>query len=125
MCIRDRIWIEPNKIGVEPRWEAREFPKQAAKNSLPLLVSGRESDKDKNALFIHQDAAIYGGIIEAGNEVNLNISDKAYILVSRGSVLINGTSLNERDGAEVENENRLQIKANGAIAEVLVIDVGA
>jgi hypothetical protein len=117
-----QIWIIPNKKAVEPRWEAKEFPKDA-KNELSLLVSGRKSDEGKGALFIHQDAAIYGGRIEAGKTVNLKIGKQAYILVSKGEITVNGTRLGERDGAEVENENELQISANGGLAEVLVIDI--
>lgn len=117
-----QIWILPNKKGVEPRWDAKEFPK-TAQNELQLLVSGRKSDEGKGALFINQDAAIYGGKIEAGKTVNLSVGSKAYILVSKGEVTVNGTKLGERDGAEVENENHLQIKAGGGLAEVLVIDI--
>jgi redox-sensitive bicupin YhaK (pirin superfamily) len=29
-----QIWIIPNKLGVKPRWDAKEFPKDPVKNSL-------------------------------------------------------------------------------------------
>jgi redox-sensitive bicupin YhaK (pirin superfamily) len=48
-----QIWIMSNRENVEPRWEAREFPKAPVeKGPLPVLVSGREEDKNKGALFI-------------------------------------------------------------------------
>ncbi len=117
-----QIWIMPNKEGVKPRWEARTFPKDFS-DKLTLLVSGRAEDKDKSALFIYADAAIYGGRLKKGTKTELAFGDKAYVLASKGSVEINGTSLNERDGAEVEGEKLLAIKAVDD-CEVLVIDVG-
>ena len=33
-----QIWIEPNKIGVQPRWDAREFPTEETEGVLTLLV---------------------------------------------------------------------------------------
>ena len=57
-----QIWIEPNILGVKPRWDSHEFPKQPVTEALTLLVSG-----DGTApLFINQDAYIYAGKISAG-----------------------------------------------------------
>ena len=56
-----QIWIIPNEKGVKPRWDQAKFPKSPVTDVLPLLVSGRDEDAGKGALFIHQDAAIYGG----------------------------------------------------------------
>ena len=53
-----QIWILPNKKGVKPRWDAKQFPKDPVNDNLALLVSGDEND---DALFIHQGAKIYGG----------------------------------------------------------------
>jgi len=115
-----QIWILPNKEGVKPRWETKGFPKEFS-DKLSLLVSGRE--QDKSALFIYADAAIYGGRLKKGVTTELAVGDKAYILASKGSVEVNGTVLNTRDGAEVVNEKSLNIKAIDD-SEVLVIDVG-
>ena len=117
-----QIWIMPNKQGVKPRWETKAFPKDFAAN-LSLLVSGREQDKESGALFIYQDAAIYGGRLKAGAEIKQEISDKTYILASKGKFTVNGVQMNERDGAEVTDAKLLDIKAD-ADYEILVIDVG-
>ena len=49
-----QIWIEPNQLEVEPRWDSYKFPKEPTADSLMLLVSG---DGDA-PLSIHQDAFI-------------------------------------------------------------------
>jgi redox-sensitive bicupin YhaK (pirin superfamily) len=118
-----QIWITPNKEGVQPRWEARAFPKTpVATGQLPLLVSGRTEDKDKGALFIYQDAAIYGGRLGAGGKLTQPIKHQAYVLASEGSFTLNGTRMEKGDGAEVTRDKTLNITAD-TDAEILVIDV--
>jgi redox-sensitive bicupin YhaK (pirin superfamily) len=117
-----QIWILPNKKNVEPRWEAKEFPKDPVKNSLPLLVSGNEDDCKKGALFIHQDAQIFGGNLEKGNVINHSIKNQAYILVSKGSVKIEDEVLKKGEGAEITDLKNIEISALQD-SEILVIDV--
>ncbi len=117
-----QIWIRPNKFNVEPRWEAKEFPKEAIAEQLSLLVSGDIADKESGALFIYQDAKIYGGKIKQGTTIKQPIKDKAYILASLGSLEINNNKMHEGDGAEIVDENLLTINTV-TDAEILVIVV--
>jgi redox-sensitive bicupin YhaK (pirin superfamily) len=117
-----QIWIEPQVKNVAPRWEQKEFPKEFAKDSLPLLVSGQEEHKKSGALWIYQDAAIYGGRLAAGEAVTQTIKHQAYILASEGSFLINGLLMNKGDGAELTDEKTITIIAQ-TDAEILIIDV--
>ena len=120
-----QIWITPNEQGVKPRWEAREFPSASVTGgTLPLLVSGRKEDADKGALFIHQDAAIFGGRLPAGTKIEQPIKHQAYVLASEGNFTINGQKLNPGDGAEVTDSKTLSITAD-TDAEIIVIDVPA
>lgn len=116
-----QIWIVPNKENVEPRWEQRVFPKGYT-GGLTLLVSGRESDKEKGALFIHQDAAIYGGRLKAGEQIVQPVQGGAYILASDGTFTVNGQKMDAGDGAEVTDLGQVEIKAE-TDAEILVIDI--
>ena len=118
-----QIWIQPNLENVKPRWEAREFPKAVIETgSLPVLASGRAEDADKGAIFINQDAAIYGGRLKAGTEIRQTIKGNAYLLASVGGFSANGVALKQGDGAEVVGEKTLILKAE-MDAEILVIDV--
>jgi len=119
-----QIWITPNVRNVNPRWEAKAFPKIPVIDQLALLVSGMPEHADKEALFIYQDAAIYGGKLKAGTTLTQTIKHQAYVLASVGSFSINGVSMKQGDGAEVLGEKNLTITA-GTDAEVLVIDVPA
>jgi len=119
-----QIWIEPSRIGVQPRWETRRFPdKVTSDERLTLLVSGRAEDAESGALFIHQDATIHGGRFTSGMSIHQPLHTSAYILASAGSLLINGVRLDQGDGAEVVAEDILHIQAESD-AEVLVIEAG-
>lgn len=113
-----QIWIEPNKTGVEPRWDAREFPTEENESGLTLLVSG----DGRAPLQIHQDASIYAGRIHAGSEIGHAIKHQAYLLVSKGAITLDGHSLKQGDGAEISNVDNIKLAAV-MDADVLIIDV--
>lgn len=117
-----QIWIMPNKHNVEPRWEAREFPKSPVENALPVLVSGQPEHSGTDALHIHQDAAIYGGNLTKGTELKQTIKHMAYVLASEGEFTVNGARLKKGDGAEVTDSDTLSITAL-TDAEIVIIDV--
>lgn len=113
-----QIWIEPNQLEVKPQWGSHAFPKEATADGLRLLVSG-----DGNApLSIHQDAFIYAGYLREGTQLNHPIRHQAYVLVSEGSLELEGQVLNKGDGLEASELSSISMKAL-TDARVLVIDV--
>ena len=114
-----QIWIEPNEIGVTPRWDAKVFPKDPVTDKLPLLVS---SKNDSAPLFIYQDAQIYGGCLDAGTVIDHPIKSQAYVLISKGEADLDGNALKHGDGAEITDQSQIKITAIGR-TEILVIDI--
>jgi redox-sensitive bicupin YhaK (pirin superfamily) len=88
-------------------------------------VSGNPEDKDQ-ALFIHQDARIYGGKLKQGTKMKQVINHQAYVLVSAGQIELSGNdqtiTMNKGDGAEVTAEDTLNILAKTDV-EVIILDV--
>lgn len=119
-----QIWIRPQEMGITPRWEQGEMPKEPVGDQLNLLVSGFESDKEKGALYIHQQAAIYGGKLKAGQKIEQTFpTESLYILISEGSLHINNSAvMHKGDGAEVTGNRHLHIVAE-TDCEILVISV--
>ena len=117
-----QIWITPHTKHLTPRWETAVFPKTFQKDALRLLVSGYAEDKAKGAIWINQYAAIYGGRIAKAAVLEHPIRHQAYILVSEGTVAIDGQVMQTGDGAEVREQKQVKIEAKED-AEVLVIDV--
>ncbi|MDX1974074.1 MAG: pirin family protein [Rickettsiales bacterium] len=117
-----QIWIKPNRRDVKPRWETKQFPKEPVTDALHVLVTGRIEDKQGEALFIHQDAAIFGGALRKDTQIRHTIKHQAYLLVAQGEVLVNGQKAKRGDGVEISQESVVTITATSD-AEVLLIDV--
>lgn len=114
-----QIWLQPRTRGATPRWDTRQFPK--AGNGLLLLASGREADKDQ-ALYIDQDAAIWGGTLGAGERISQPLEGAGYLLVSSGEVTVAGQKLTAGDGVAIHKEPMLEIKTERP-AELVLIDL--
>ena len=117
-----QIWIEPREMGVAPRWDAKQFPHIPVTDNLSLLVSGYAEDAEKGALFIHADAAIFGGRLTTGTTLTHTLRKNAYLLISEGEVKVNGHLFSKGDGAEITDASSVTFEAL-TDAEVLVIEV--
>lgn len=117
-----QIWIVPSATGFEPRWEARQFPRDGRTGELVVLASGR--DGDEGALRINQNAAVLGATIKAGHSVTHQLGNgrKAYLVAASGSIEVNGIPAAARDGVAIANESAVEIKAIDE-AEIVLVDV--
>jgi redox-sensitive bicupin YhaK (pirin superfamily) len=123
-----QIWIETNKQNVVPRWESKQFPTKQA-SQLTLLASGYPEDKS-NALFINQEARLYGGKLAKGTIIEHNIQHQAYILASSGMFKVKASlgdhsgesiTMNKGDGMEVTQLNAIRLIAS-TDCEIIIID---
>lgn len=113
-----QMWIHADRRGLEPSWEQQGFKKsERADRLLPVIAP-------QGMMRIHQDAAIYVSSLGAGKAVRheLGRGRKAYLFVVDGSAQVNGSSMQARDAARIEDEQELTIKAEKP-AELLVIDL--
>ena len=117
-----QIWMFPNKKNVKPRWDAKKFPKEPVKGKLKPLVTSFENN-DPDSLKIYQDADIYAGRIDINNTVDQTIDrEQAYVLCSKGRIMINDIEIQKGDGAEITQLKNVKIKALED-TEVLFIDL--
>lgn len=116
-----QIWIMPDRRGVEPRYEQRQFPSLSNAGKLTLLAS---PDGRDGSIKINQDAVLSATTLQAGQSVKYPVADKrgAWLQVLRGDVSLNGQPLNAGDGASATDQSSLEIKANSE-AEVLLFDL--
>ena len=73
---------------------------------------------------INQDAALLGATLPAGTSVSHEIGQgrRAYLVVARGTLRVNGTEVGERDGVAISGESAITIEAVGDV-EVLIADL--
>lgn len=123
-----QIWLMPAKDGIAPGYEQKMFPEDERRGKLRLLAA---PGAEEGALDIHQDARVYSSILDRGQKVQhpLAAGRGAWIQAARGSIEVNGITLNQGDGAAIENEKLLMISAPASAdadtpSELLLFDLG-
>ena len=116
-----QIWIEPDRLGIEPGYEERHFGPAEKRGTLRLVAS---PDGAEGSVKIHASARLYAGLFDGDERARLALDParRAYVHVARGSVSVNGARLSAGDAAKLVGEAAVEIDA-GAQAEVLVFDL--
>ncbi len=116
-----QIWLLPERRGLPPSYEQKAFPEAERRGALRLVASPAG---EGGALTIRQDARIYLATLADGETVAhpLPPGRHAWLQVLRGQAALNGQSLAAGDGAAVSDEQRLEIRGQGA-AEVMLFDL--
>lgn len=117
-----QIWLQPRRLGVEPRWATKPFPKALRANRWDILASGYPHDED--AIAIEADARILGATITHGESISYKIDYRryGYLVVACGVVKVNGLRLESGDGLAAMDIHTLVVSAIED-AEVVLIDV--
>ena len=117
-----QIWILPERKGITPSYEQKEFPREGKLNRLRLVAS---PGGEEGSVTIHQDARLYASILEQGKTVRHELPSGRYawLQVARGEVSLNGTALKAGDGAAVERESALEITGQAPSSEFLLFDL--
>lgn len=116
-----QIWIEPNVRGIDPSYEERRFDAAAKRGKLTLIAS---ADGRDGSVKIHQDALLYAALLD-GTELathRLAPGRRAYVHVARGSVKVNGQSLEAGDALKATETAEI-VMEGGNQAEVLLFDL--
>jgi redox-sensitive bicupin YhaK (pirin superfamily) len=105
-----QIWIEPEKMGIEPSYEQKSFVEALQEKNF-VLVANREG-KD-GSVHIHQDVNLYVGKFKQNDKKRIELADKRYawIQVVRGELNVNGKILKAGDGLASSQEKVLELTA--------------
>jgi redox-sensitive bicupin YhaK (pirin superfamily) len=116
-----QIWLLPEREGLEPSYEQKDFPEEERRNRLRLVAS---PDGRDGSLTIRQDARLYLATLDEGREVAHDLAPgrHAWLQVLRGGVALEGHVLAAGDGAALSDERALAIRADGP-SEVLLFDL--
>ena len=116
-----QIWIFPDKKGLEPSYEQKNFDRKSKLNQLRLVASGDARD---GSVRIHQDADLFVSLLEAGHTVEHRLAKNrhAWIQIARGRVDLNGTRLDAGDGAALGDSDKLALTA-ATSSEILIFDL--
>jgi redox-sensitive bicupin YhaK (pirin superfamily) len=116
-----QIWIYPKQQNIRPRYQYRNFPKAARRNSLKTIVW---SEEGLEHCWINQNSRLSLGLFDAGQTVNYTFypTNKClFVFVITGSISINGTALPQRDALGIWDTDSIDITCT-ADSEFLVIE---
>jgi redox-sensitive bicupin YhaK (pirin superfamily) len=116
-----QIWMFPDKQGYTPTYDQKNFSEAEKRGKLRLVVS---ADGREGSVKIRQDNELYATILGAGDRVKheLKPDRHAYVQVAKGSITLNGKTLEVGDGAEISGEKAVEL-AGVKEAEVLLFDL--
>ena len=116
-----QIWIMPETNGLPPGYEEKTIPLAEKQNQWRLVAS---SDARNNSLLVHQDLSLYTTVLEAGKQLPLNVElgRYGYMHVARGSLKVDGQSLQAGDALVIDAKASLTIEALSE-AEMLWFDL--
>ena len=116
-----QIWILPNAKGLDPGYEQKHFAPETRHKQWRLVGA---PDGREGAVTIHQDVNLYVATVEKGVRLDYALADerKAWLQVVKGSLALEGETLNAGDGAAIAD-----VKAFSAVSEdeteVLLFDL--
>lgn len=115
-----QIWILPDRNGLDPGYEQKRIVPQDKHNRWCLIAA-----PDGGAgVHIHQDARLYCASLDRDASLDHRMQEgrKAYVQVARGTIALNDVSLSEGDGARVDGERALTMRATRD-SELLLFDL--
>ena len=118
-----QIWIEPATTGTPSSYEQIAFKPEDKKGKLKLLASPKASN---GASQINQDAKVFVSELGKGDSVFYDLAKQRYAWVHmvRGTVNVNGKTLQGGDAAAVSDEGALTITGeNSQPSEILLFDL--
>jgi len=118
-----QIWIIPDAAGLAPGYEQKFFGPEDKRGRLRLVASATGRD---GSVSLNQDADVLAGLFDGDESATYAARPQRdlWIHVARGSIEVNGETLEAGDGAAVDAAGELQL-ADGRDAEVLLFDMAA
>jgi len=117
-----QIWLFPNKKNVKPRYDQISIRDIESKNKFYQILSPK---KDDQGVWIHQNAWFHLGNFNKEESITYSLKNKSngvYAFILEGKTVVEGQSLNKRDGFGVWNTNKIKIQAEAGL-KILLMEV--
>ncbi|MGB0132558.1 pirin family protein [Dokdonella sp.] len=118
-----QIWILPERRGIAPSYEEKNFPAESKRGRLRLIAS---NDGRDGSVLVHQDVAVFASIVDGEDRVEhlLGNGRMAYLHVIRGGLSANGVALAGGDALKISSEASVVVDS-AHDAEFLLFDMPA
>jgi redox-sensitive bicupin YhaK (pirin superfamily) len=118
-----QIWVFPNKLNVEPRYDQATLDGERGHNRLQQILSPNPGE---DGVWVYQDAWFHLGRLDEGTAVGYERKKKGngvYLFVIRGAFEADGQRLDERDALGITGDGEITLRSLAADSEILVIEV--
>ena len=118
-----QIWLYPNKKNVTPRYDQISLKLKDRHNRFQQILSPNSNDE---GVWIHQQAWFHLGTFDnqfAANYTIKKAGNGVYAFIIKGSFLINGSLLNEKDGLGIWDLKTLDVTSQANDSEILLMEV--
>src|SRR5882757_9554483 len=117
-----QIWITPISSGGSPAWGTQPCPGAERSGCFAAIASGFDSDCD--ALPIRACARVLNAKLKVGESIEYELQkpQRAYLVLSSGTVDVDGVRIHARDGVAIQDVDIVTITAIEN-ADVLMVDV--
>lgn len=119
-----QLWFIPNKRGIAPSYEERNFDFLDESEGLIPLVTGQKVLED--VLYMNSNSTVYYGKVSQGKDIDFRTFKirKSLIYVVKGSILVNNVEADKNDQIRLEEYDIVSIHGRSD-AEFILVDVPA
>lgn len=116
-----QIWLLPDRKDHKPGYEQKHFTDDDKRGRLRLIAS---NDGDDGSVAVHQDVRVYAALLDGEEAVSHEVEQGrvAWVQIARGTVAVNGQTLEAGDGAAIEAPGSLEF-TDGKQGEILLFDM--
>ncbi|MEM9150891.1 MAG: pirin family protein [Cyanobacteria bacterium P01_F01_bin.3] len=117
-----QIWILPEEKGIEPGYEQKYFAPDTRQDQWRLVGS---HDGRDGSITIHQDVNLYAATLGQGKRLTYDLpaNRKAWLQIVKGSLQLDGQTLNAGDGIAFANLDAFSVVGSADNTEVLLFDL--
>ncbi len=113
-----QIWLRPNKMGIQPKYDAYQFTREDKLNNFCLIASMN----NEAPIRIQSDAVVSAGIFTENHTQSIDPLIKHYLYVVKGTAKVNGHDCVEGDAIMYEDEFQVSIE-NPAECEIILFNL--
>ena len=119
-----QIWIIPEKNGLAPSYEQKNFSPHSKRGTLRLVGS---RDGRDGSVTIHRDVDLYAALLADGEAVTHSFAPGriGWLQVAQGTAVLNGKPLVAGDGVALDGSEPITLTGTSADGEVLLFDMAA
>ena len=117
-----QIWIIPNKMNVEPRYQQISVREVAKQNELYQVLSPNPDDQ---GVWVYQDAWIFLGNYSEDKQETYNVQKEGngvFFMVVDGEVEFDGKVISRRDVIEITDTNEVSFNVKAG-SQLMLIEV--